>query len=227
MSTRILLTVVFASCLLTTAALAQFTREGGVSSIAGTLQKSQDNADDYPFASKGNQILFVDLDADLYIYAGSAGGHEAEAIAASVADLAAAAGEGCGGSSGNGGSGEEGGCSGVGESGEEESCGGSGKSRFVLEVLDASFNPICTATRPTKPGWDTDPRMACLLADRGSYILRVGFASTEEHAGGGAGSPKVHPYLLNVSLRNVAVEGSQLQLDKAVKESVNQLPDKN
>jgi len=210
MSSRIMLLTVTVICLLATAAQAQVTREGGAGSIAGTLQKTVDNYDDYQFFSKGNQVLFVDLDADLYINDSSSGGHETEDE------------DGCEGG-GGGGSGGEGGCGDEGEPGEEEGCGGEGKSRFVL-VLDNSQNQVCVATKPTKPGWDTDPRMACLLADKGNYILRVGFAGTEEHDDVQTGTPKIHPYLLNVSLREIADEASEIQLGKAIKDSVNRLP---
>jgi len=218
--------------LLVAVAQAQVTREGGVSSVAGTLQKSVDNSDEFVFTSRGSQILFVDLDADIYINQSSSGGHETESADALVAQALSTTEEGCGGSGGSGGpggaggSGEDGGCDSGDETGGEEGCGGGGNSRFVLKVLDVSRNEICTATRPTKPGWDTDPRMACPLIDAGRYILSVGFAST---AGGGGmgGTPQVHPYLLNISLRQMAAEGTEIQLDKAIKDSNNRLPVKD
>ena len=187
-------------CLLATVAPAQFTRESGVGSIAGTLQKAVDEQDDFEFSSRGNQVLFADLDADVFLNETEDAGGET----------------GCSDSSE--------GCATPDEGEEGSGCEDGGPGRFALEVLDVDQTVLCSATRPTRPGWERDPRLACLLTDAGYYILRVklsgmgGNHAAEDLAG------KVFPYLLNVSLRERAPDLPGTDLDQAIKKSVNRLP---
>lgn len=185
---------------------AQMVRESDAASVAGTLQKGIDNDDEYEVRSTGNQLLIVDLDAEVYIVREEHTDHT---------DVASAMAGGC----------TDDGCSDSGEG--DEGCGGGGPGGFVLEVLDANRVSLCFAARPTKPGWDTDPRLACLLPERGTYFLIVAFATTEPHETAlTEEQPKpVHPYLLNVSLRDLAEDGNGLgvSLNKAIVTSNNRL----
>lgn len=179
-------------------AQSQMTRESGVSTIAGSLQKTVDDFDDYLVEARGEQVLVVDLDAGAFINKSSHSGEEPghDSVTTSVAA-------------------DE-------TSHEEGGCGGPGG--FTLEVLNADLDVVCTAEKPKSPGWEADPRMACLLSERGDYILRVRFATLGGHDEP-QGSPKVHPYLLNVSLRELAPDGPYVSLDEAIKQSRNQLKD--
>lgn len=97
---------------------------------------------------------------------------------------------------------------------EEEDCGGPGL--LCLEVLDAGGLAVCSADRPTRPGWQRDPALFCPLADSGEYTLVVKVCT--EHAG----SPvDLVAYLLNVSLRGEAPEGN---MNRAIAQSRNNLP---
>lgn len=199
MKATVLLTLIIvaaASCLVADVQ-AQLTRESGASSIAGTLQKTVDDADDYMLSSDGQQILFVDLDAAIYINRETHTGHDTAPETVAATDT----------------SGET--------THEEGGCGGPGG--FVLELFDVSNELICQAAKPKAPGWDTDPRMACLLDIPGDYILRVRFASSEGHAASQTVTPKIHPYLLNLSLRNQDGDEQQVEVDRAIKQSRNGL----
>lgn len=95
------------------------------------------------------------------------------------------------------GEGEDGGCS-----------GGGGSAAVVVEVLDRTNNAICRATRPRSPGWQRDPRLACILPYQGkmeTFTLRISFRTGE---GGSDSFEEDLPYLLNYSLRGIATEGS-------------------
>jgi hypothetical protein len=71
-----------------------------------------------------------------------------------------AEGGGCTGGTGTGGE-TGGGCSGETGGGCSEE---SGPSRLCLQVLNSADQVVCYATRPMPPpGWQRDPRMACLL----------------------------------------------------------------
>lgn len=149
-------------------AQAQLIRESAGSTIAGTLQKTVDDADDYQFESRGDQVLVVDLDAGLFINKDTHtdSGHETGADAAAADETSHEEGGGCGGPYG-----------------------------WVLEVYNVSQEVICSASKPKSPGWEADPRLACFLSERGDYVLRVGFAIADGHEEP-SGTPKVHPYLL-------------------------------
>lgn len=96
---------------------------------------------------------------------------------------------------------------------EEDDCGGPGL--VCLEVLD-DLGTVCSADRPTRPGWQRDPALFCPLDEPGEYTLVVKVCT--EHAG----SPvDVVAYLLNVSLRGEAPEGN---MNRAIAQSRNNLP---
>jgi hypothetical protein len=87
---------------------------------------------------------------------------------------------------------------------EEEEEGGPGL--FRLAVIDQSGNPVCTARRPTPPpGWQRDPRMACILTTAQTYRVRVELV-VGEHVTAAA-----YPFLLNLSLRTIARTGTNVQ----------------
>ncbi|WP_303722718.1 hypothetical protein [Malonomonas rubra] len=174
-----------------TAALAQVVREDGVRSLAGTLNTMSDRLDDYQFKSRGNHILFVDLDAELYINKAS---HHAEDTEPAEAE-------------------------------NEESC--EGPARFILQVYDEYGNLVCHAGKPPRPGWETDPRMACLLNEEGTYLLRVGLKNEEDSTSGISVEEKIFPYLLSVSLRALATDGSPSNMNNALAESRNKFPGGN
>jgi hypothetical protein len=87
---------------------------------------------------------------------------------------------------------------------ENEEEGGPGMFRLV--VLDQSGNPVCTARRPTPPpGWQRDPRMACVLSSAQTYSVRVELVAGERV------TAKPYPFLLNLSLRKIAKSGTNVQ----------------
>lgn len=216
MFTRILLLTVCGLGLLVLDAEAQLSHEAGAASVAGTLQKPLDASDEYEFDSRGNQVLFVDLDADIYINREPHDNHDTTATETM-------AGGGC--STTHDDAEEGGGCgSSHDEGGEDGGCAGGGKGRFLLEVLTMDQVRVCQAGKPARPGWDTDPRLACLLSEPGVYLLKVTLVGMGGHTESADGGGQVHPYLLNVSLRDLAPDFSGMKLDKAIKESVNRLP---
>ena len=94
-------------------------------------------------------------------------------------------------------------------------CGDTGgPARFHLEVYRVGAGAavlLCKAGKPKRPGWDRDPRMACRLAEAGDYLLRVKQGSPEGHETLAAETaPASYPYLLNVTLRGIAANGSWL-----------------
>lgn len=163
---------------------AQVVRETDVSSIGALLTGSYD---DYTFKSSGGEILFADIDRAIYQIQGrGAHDHEEEAEPHEPG-------------------GEEGGCS------------DGGPSLLCLQVLNEFDELLCWADRPRNPGWQTDPRLACPIEAMGrsekTYTLRVSMRSEGENTCG----DKVYPappaqgsiaYLLNVSLRRAAQDGS-------------------
>lgn len=106
---------------------------------------------------------------------------------------------------------------------------GGGPTRFFIEVQDAAGMRVCYAERPAPPpGWQRDPRLACVLPATGgaqlSYKLVVGLkAKDHDHeevtmlAAAGPG----HPFILNVSLRRIAPTGTNIQ--SAIAQSNNGL----
>lgn len=189
MKTRISILLIASVCLIGQAAWAQVDREDGVKSVARVLDGPAGAFfDDFTFRSNHPQILFATIDGDLYQTTGR-GAHEESPGA---------------------------------EQGEECSDEG-GPGGFCLQVLDASQNIICWADRPMRPGWQRDPRLACPLypVNRAGerYTLRVSLRGEGENPCGpgpggagkypdpGADEPE-HPYLLDMSLRDIAPEGN-------------------
>ena len=174
---------VLGGLLLCGAAHAQVVREQGAVSVAGVLHTSTNPSDDFTFRSAGGEILFADLDADLYLPRGS---HD------------------------------EGGCE---EDGGGDGCGGEddgGRFTFCLTVADAGGDLLCSADPNVRPGWERDPRLACVLEQPGQYVLRVSLCNPP------AEDEEVElPYLLNLSLRKRARDGELIQ---AITTSRNSLP---
>jgi hypothetical protein len=186
-----------ASCL-NGVAYAQVVREEGVNSIAGVVGNGIGYVE-WTFDSAGGEVLFASLDAFIYQkWRGGDGWHDTTGTEGG--SEAGAEGEGCGG--------EEG-----------------GPSRLCIQVIDAYNQVVCHATRPMPPpGWQRDPRLACLLpevlSEPAKYRLRVVQVSMGE--GGETGvsckdvsdgltSGDVYPFLLNVSLRRLAPSGVNIQ----------------
>lgn len=201
---KILIAIACLLGMLVATSQAQLTRDAGAASVAGILQKSIDDSDDYEFESRGNQVLFVDLDADIYINREPHDSHDT---------VASAEAEASGGFTTT-----------HDDEGEEGGCAGGGNGRFLLEVLTFGGNQVCLASKPARPGWDTDPRLACLLPHPGDYLLRVTLVGMGGHQDETVGAGKIYPYLLNVSLRDLAPDLPGMELDKAIKQSVNRLP---
>lgn len=211
MNTRLMKLAVpagLAAALLATPAMSQVVRETDASSLAGMLDAYWNPADSFTFSSRGNEILFADVDAEIYQVRGRKGGEHED-------------------------SGEEGHDTGGGPppvtgSGEHEDhaegdgCAdeGGGPGGLCLQVLDAAGNMLCWADRPARPGWQRDPALACPLPEaRGNaeYRLRV----TLKAGGCGPGASGGHesaalaaptdgpgiPYVLSWSLRRIAADG--------------------
>ena len=91
-----------------------------------------------------------------------------------------------------------------------------GPVRFCLQVIDASNIALCSSTRPAPPpGWQRDPRFACVLPVAGQpvvYRLRVSAAleGACTPPGMAVQTPQTYPFLLNISLRTIAPPGSSL-----------------
>lgn len=198
-----------AATLITTTALGQVVRESDTHSLAGVLDSYWNPADSFAFRSKGGEVLFADVDADIFQVKGRRGGdhgeeHETEAAASSGGST----------SHDDGSTHEEG-----------DGCGGAsgGPGGLCLQVLDAAGTMICWADRPARPGWQRDPALACPLPESGqpgNYQLRVSLKSGGCGPGGmgghdttSAAEPSdgaVTPYVLNWSLRHVADDGALL-----------------
>lgn len=90
----------------------------------------------------------------------------------------------------------------AGEGEEEEG----GPGLFLLQVLDPAGKVVCAARRPAPPpGWQRDPRMACVLTTAQSYRVRVELVEGE-HV-----TAESYPFLLNLSLRKIARSGTSVQ----------------
>jgi hypothetical protein len=161
---------------------------GGAGAIAGLMQGGYD---DYAFSSAGGVILFADLDAYIFQNSGRGMGHEA-AVAADPTH-------------GSGGG-----------------CAGDGPGGFCLQLLDSIGQLVCWADRPVSPGWMRDPSLACPLpASVGgpeTYTLRVSLRGEGESPCSDTvnyPSPKNpdkrHPYLLHISIKNIAPTGSLMR----------------
>lgn len=93
-----------------------------------------------------------------------------------------------------------------------------GKELLCLQLLDESGAVLCFAERPSQPGWQRDPRLACPIdgdaAVTANYVLRVSYADTD--CGDGTypaaptkkdGSAVVTPYQLDGSLQSASGDG--------------------
>lgn len=185
--------VVMAAMAGATQAEAQVTREDDVSSLAGLLQAGE-GYQDFTFWSRGGEILFADVDADLYQFAGRrTEDHE-----------------------------DDGGGGGGGTGCEDE--GGPGGLCLQVLDRDGHLlcwadrparpgwqrDPRLSCPIPESRGW------------RG-YVLRVALRGEEGACGQTDVYPSVpeggfQPYLLNVSLRRIASPGD---LDRALDRSTN------
>ena len=87
-----------------------------------------------------------------------------------------------------------------------------GPGRFYIDVQNAAtLESICYAARPAPPpGWMRDPRLACVIANPGTYRLVVGLVAHEE--GEGTGEGKKFPFVANISLRAPAPSGQTLPM---------------
>lgn len=99
---------------------------------------------------------------------------------------------------------------------------------FCVQVIDATGAVVCQATRPVPPpGWQRDPRLACVLPQtigQATYAIRVSLAGPEgscTQLGQTAASGKLHPFVVNVSVRRVPASGVSVQ--QAIAISENQL----
>lgn len=67
----------------------------------------------------------------------------------------------------------------VGAAAEEDS----GKELLCMQLLDEAGGILCFAERPSQPGWQRDPRLACPLSGDPAvtlnYVLRVSYADTD------------------------------------------------
>lgn len=139
---------------------AEVVRESGIGSVAGILRDSG-YVNEFTFKGDGNQILFADLDAEMYMIPG---GHDGGGCGSTVTGVTGCS---CGGSATGG---KTGACADSGTGGTHDGCGGTegaGAPGFRLEVLTVNGQIICAAGRPKRPGWDRDPRLACHLPTGG------------------------------------------------------------
>lgn len=187
---------------------AQVVREEGVANVAGVLGgPAADVYDDFTFDSAGGEVLAVSVDQSVYQ---AHGGSDHDDGSSSGPD------DGCDGATGGGCDDEGGGCAG----------GDSGGPGLCLQVIDSGWRVLCWASRPAKPGWQRDPRLICLLPTTHGkpeeYTLRVGLRG-DDCAGLFYPDPEGDepvPYVLGVSLRRIAPEGS---LTRAVALSKNRI----
>ena len=193
-----------AATLLTTPALGQVVRETDTNSLAGVLDSYWNPDDSFTFRSKGGEVLFADVDAEIFQVKGRKGGsHDDE--------------EDCGGH-------ESDATADAAEAGEEGHDDAGGPGGMCLQVFNSAGSMVCWADRPARPGWQRDPAIACPLPDAGrpaQYQLRVSLKSGGCGPGGAGGhaaavamaapsSGTVTPYVLNWSLRRVADDGALL-----------------
>ena len=205
------LTVAVAACLLLTVPVdAQVVREEDVASVAGLLRGLSD-VSEFTFNARANQVLFATIDSSIYQNHGrnpsQSGGSGCEESGRAVDGTD---GESCsypeeGGSCSHDSSG--GGCSGS----------ESGPLHIKLELINSAGGRVCHAGRPTYPGWQRDPRLICLLMAEDDYTLRVLVSGMGEETLTPDATVEI-PYLLNVSLRDVASSGS---LEAARRISIN------
>ena len=191
-----------AAALLATPALGQVVRESDTNSLAGVLDSYWNPADSFAFRSNGGEVLFADVDADIFQVKGrkggshddegDCGGHESSAVVPAAAD-------------------------------HEDHDDADHPGGLCLQVFDAAGTMLCWADRPARPGWQRDPAIACPLSETGrpaQYQLRVGLKGGGCGPGGVGGhdttalamptDAAVTPYVLNWSLLRVADDGALL-----------------
>lgn len=191
-----------AAALLATPAIGQVVRESDTNSLAGVLDAYWNPDDSFTFQSRGGEVLFADVDAEIFQVKGRKGGsHDDE--------------EDCGGG------GHDSGAVVTAPADDHDDAGSPGG--MCLQVINAGGTMICWADRPARPGWQRDPAIACPLPELGTpaqYQLRVSLNS----GGCGPGAAGDHdvtvmaapyngvatPYVLNWSLRRVAHDGALL-----------------
>ena len=180
-------------------AAAQVVRESGTSSLAGVLYTPAEPMS-WKISSRGGEILFASLSADIYR---PMAGHDHEEGGETAEESPTEH--------------EGGGCS-------DDS--GGGPFKFYIKVLDPAGDVLCSASRPAPPpGWQRDPRLACVIPSTrwsARYTIEVGLKLNEEHAGVAASdSATPRPFLLDLSLRPIAPSGEFVQ--PAILESENRL----
>lgn len=113
------------------------------------------------------------------------------------------------------------------EAEEGGGCEDAGPSRFCLQVLDSYGVVLCQSVRPAPPpGWQRDPRMACLIPPNRvplTYTVRVSLATAEGGClsdAGGLPVAEARSFLLDLSLRRIAASGVSVQ--QAAAQSRNQ-----
>lgn len=183
-----------AAALLAAPAFGQVVRETDTKTLAGLLDSSLNPADSYTFFSQGDEILFADLDAELFQVKGRRGGgcddHETDVLAPTADD------------------------------GHDDHDDSGGPGGLCLQVIDPYGAMICWADRPARPGWQRDPAIACPLPKvngNATYTLIVslkvggcGPGAIDGHEAAVAASSvasEITPYLLNWSLRRIALDG--------------------
>lgn len=93
------------------------------------------------------------------------------------------------------------------EQDEGDGCAGEDAAGVCVQVIDPNNTVVYWATRPVRPGWQRDPRLACALSETAgrpqTYTLRVARRAAEPNCGPDTvfvpGDEKL--YMLNVSLR--------------------------
>lgn len=181
-------------------AAAQVVRETDTDSLAAVLYTPSETVS-WGLKSKGGEILFASLSADIY-RAMSSHDHDEGAEAAEEPPSEH----------------EGGGCS-------DDS--GGGPFKFYIKVLDPAGEALCSASRPAPPpGWQRDPRLACILPSTPSevvYTVEVGLKVNEEHETESVttAEPTPYPFLLDLSLRRIAPNGALIQ--PAIAQSRNRL----
>lgn len=192
-----------AAALLATPVLGQVVRESETRSLAGVLD-DWNPTDSFSFSSRGNEVLFADVDAEIYQVQGrrggshdddegGCGGHDTAAITASADD------------------------------GHDDHAASAGPGGLCLQVFDAAGTMICWADRPARPGWQRDPALACPLPSAqgvANYELRISVKTGGCGPGGHdghepvftaapSGGPNI-PYMINWSLRRISSDGPLL-----------------
>ena len=180
-------------------AAAQVVRESGTSSLAGVLYTPSEPMS-WKISSRGGEILFASLSADIYR---PMAGHDHEEGGEAAEESPTEH--------------EGGGCS-------DDS--GGGPFKFYIKVLDPAGEVLCSASRPAPPpGWQRDPRLACVMPStrwNALYTIEVGLKVNEEHATEAASeAPTPRPFLLDLSLRRIAPSGALVE--PAILESGNRL----